>query len=73
MPNFSQLYRGGAPAESEFLPRFTDLVLSGVVYSNGCSTTALSANTITLTATTTPILGSLESEYIGSERGSAPG
>src|SRR5216684_5866209 len=55
--NFGQAFRGGAQTESEFLPRLYDLTAAGVMFSNGCTTTALSANTITLTATTTPILG----------------
>ena len=55
--NFGQAYRGGAQTESEFLPRFFDLTAAGTCFSNGCTSTALSANTITLSATTTPVLG----------------
>jgi hypothetical protein len=42
---------------SELHGRFYEQVARGNVYSIGCSITALSANTITLTATSTPILG----------------
>lgn len=47
----------GALIASELHGRFYVQNYTGNLYSNGCSTTALSANTITLTATTTPILG----------------
>lgn len=42
---------------SELHGRFYEQVYRGNVFSNGVSLTALSANTITLNATTTPILG----------------
>jgi len=42
---------------SELHGRFYEQVYRNNVYSAGSSTTALSANTITLTATTTPIVG----------------
>lgn len=42
---------------SELHGRFYEQVYRGNVYSAGSSVTALSANTITLTATTTPIVG----------------
>jgi hypothetical protein len=42
---------------SELHGRFYEQVFRGNVYSNGADLTALSANTITLTPTTTPILG----------------
>lgn len=52
--------RGGQQGEamvSELHGRFYEQVFRNNVYSIGCSVTALSANTITLTATSTPILG----------------
>ena len=42
---------------SELQGRFYELCYRGMLFSNGMTVTALSANTITLTATTTPILG----------------
>jgi hypothetical protein len=42
---------------SELQGRFYEANYRGQLFSNGCSITALTANTITLTATTTPILG----------------
>ncbi|SRR6266550_2161809 len=42
---------------SELQSRFYEANYRGTLYSTGSSITALSANTITLTATTTPILG----------------
>lgn len=42
---------------SELHGRFYEQTYRGNVFSTGCSVTALSANTITLSATTTPILG----------------
>jgi hypothetical protein len=42
---------------SELHGRFYEQTYRGNVYSNGCTATALTANTITLTASTTPILG----------------
>lgn len=42
---------------SELHGRFYEQVFRGNVYSAGCNVTALSANTITTTAPTTPILG----------------
>jgi hypothetical protein len=42
---------------NELMPRLAPLTQAGAMFSNGCSANALSANTITLTATTTPILG----------------
>lgn len=55
-----QSLRQGKSAElivQELHGRFYEQVYRGSVYSNGCTLTALTANTITLTATTTPILG----------------
>lgn len=52
--------RGGRTGEtiiSQIHGRFYEQVSRGNVYSIGCGPTALSANTITLTATSTPILG----------------
>src|SRR6266404_2573281 len=50
--------RGGDVIVSELHGRFYEQTYRGYVYGNGTTTlTALSANTITLTATTTPILG----------------
>jgi hypothetical protein len=42
---------------SELQGRFYEANYRNQLFSNGCSLTALTANTITLTATTTPILG----------------
>src|SRR6267142_901347 len=42
---------------SELHGRFYEQAFQGNLYSNGTTATALTANTITLTATTTPILG----------------
>src|SRR6267142_1907652 len=42
---------------SELHGRFYEQAFQGNLYSNGITATALTANTITLTATTTPILG----------------
>lgn len=56
----SQPLRQGRLADvivSELNGRFYELVSTGRVFSVGMALTALSANTITLTATTTPILG----------------
>lgn len=47
----------GEAIVSELHGRFYEQVYRGNVYSHGVSLTALSANTISLTATTTPILG----------------
>lgn len=55
--NFGVAVRGGSQIESDFFPRFYDLTNAGAVFSDGCSATALSANTITTGANTTPILG----------------
>lgn len=50
--------RHGDATVSELHGRFYEQTIAGNVYSNGLTAlTALSANTITLTATTTPILG----------------
>src|SRR5258708_1295950 len=49
--------RLGDAIVSELHGRFYEQVFRGNVYSIGCSGTALSATTITLTATSTPILG----------------
>lgn len=49
--------RLGDQIVSELHGRFYEQVYRGNVYSIGCSVTALSANTITLSATSTPILG----------------
>jgi len=56
----SQTLRLGRLAElvvTELHGRFYEQVYRGNVFSTGCSVTALSANTITLVAATTPILG----------------
>jgi hypothetical protein len=47
----------GELAVTEVHGRFYEQVSRGNVFSIGCSSTALSGNTITLTATSTPILG----------------
>lgn len=52
-----RLGRLGDTLVSELHGRFYEQVFRGNTYSIGMTTTALSANTITLTATTTPILG----------------
>jgi hypothetical protein len=55
-----QSFRQGRSSElivQELHGRFYEQVYRGNVYSNGMTTTALSANTITLNNTTTPILG----------------
>ena len=52
-----RLGRTGDVIISELHGRFYEQVYRGSVFSIGCSVTALSANTITLTATSTPILG----------------
>lgn len=49
--------RLGDAIVSELHGRFYEQVYRGNVFSNGCTLTALTANTITLTASTTPILG----------------
>lgn len=49
--------RTGGLATSDEAGRFYEATSRGTVFSHGMSVTALSANTITLTATTTPILG----------------
>ena len=49
--------RSGALAVSQAHGRFQEIVQTGNVYSGGGSLIALSANTISLTATTTPIIG----------------
>lgn len=49
--------RSGDLIASELHGRFFEQAYRGNLYSIGSSVTALSANTITLTATTTPILG----------------
>lgn len=49
--------RQGEASVSELHGRFYEQAYRGNLFSNGSSLTALSANTITLTATTTPILG----------------
>src|SRR5437899_2830425 len=52
-----RLGRLGDALVSELHGRFYEQVFRGNVYSIGMGFTALSANTITLTATSTPILG----------------
>jgi hypothetical protein len=56
---FQQLRLGklGALVATELHGRFYEQTYRGNVFSIGCSKTALSANTITLVAATTPILG----------------
>jgi hypothetical protein len=54
---FLRLGRGGELLVQELHGRFAEQVFRGSVYSNGSTITALSANTITLTSSTTPILG----------------
>jgi hypothetical protein len=52
--------RGGAMSDlvvSNLQGRFGEMAMQGMVYSDGGTINALSANTITLTATTTPVLG----------------
>jgi hypothetical protein len=49
--------RQGDAMVSELHGRFYEQCVRGYLFSAGSSTTALSANTITLTATTTPIVG----------------
>src|SRR5271165_4221617 len=51
-----RLGRSGEVILSELHGRFYEQAYRGNLFSVGCSVTALSANTITLTATTTPIL-----------------
>lgn len=52
-----RLGRLGDVIVSELHGRFYEQVFRGNVYSIGCGVTALSANTVTLTASSTPILG----------------
>ena len=59
-PGTNPTLRQGQFAEllmSHLQPRFYENNFRGNIFSVGMTTTALSANTITLTATTTPILG----------------
>lgn len=49
--------KAGEVVVQELHGRFYEQVYRGNVFSIGCSTTALSANTISLTSSTTPILG----------------
>jgi hypothetical protein len=59
-PNAPFTLRGGQMADlivSELQGRFYENTYRGNTYSYGLATTALTANTITLTSTTTPILG----------------
>lgn len=49
--------KSGEQIASELHGRFYEQVYRNNVYSIGCSVTALSANTVTLTSTATPILG----------------
>ena len=52
--------RGGQLSDlivSELQGKYYEQTYRGNVFCNGCTTTALTANTISLTATTTPILG----------------
>lgn len=52
-----RLGKQGDQIASELHGRFYEQASRGNLFSDGCSINALSANTITLTATTTPILG----------------
>ena len=59
-PGTQPQQRGGQLGDtivSELHGRFYEQVYRGNVYSNGMSVTALTANTISLTNTTTPVLG----------------
>jgi hypothetical protein len=49
--------RYGEAMFSEMQGRFYEMAYRGMLFSNGCTITALTANTISLTASTTPILG----------------
>lgn len=53
----NRMGRQGEQIASELHGRFYEQTRNGLVFSDGCTITALSANTISLTATTTPILG----------------
>ena len=56
-PQLLRLGKAGDVSVSLLHGRYYEQVYRGNVYSTGMSATALSANTITLSATTTPILG----------------